>query len=114
MMSRVLYARPPVFCQRLAERLEQRAIDRVLLRIVFGVPLHPEREAPRIRNADGLDGAVLGDALDHHPSAWLQNALAVQRIDPDGLTPQDFRERAARRQAHLVAICDDDSCIGMD
>ena len=39
-------------------------VDRIALRVVFGVPLHPERKGRRVRDADRLDGAVLGDTLD--------------------------------------------------
>src|SRR5215475_7060195 len=66
--------RPPVLGQRLAERLEQRTVDRVLLRIVFGMPLHAECKARCVRDADRLDGAVLGNALDHHAPAGFEDA----------------------------------------
>src|SRR6185312_1003471 len=64
--------------QRLAERLEQGAVDRVTVRIIFGVPLHAERKARRIRDADRLDGAVLRHAFDDNAFAGLLDALAVQ------------------------------------
>ena len=64
--------------QRVAERLEQRAVDRIALRIVFGMPLHAERKARRVGDPDRLDGAVFRDALDHDPLARLQDALPVQ------------------------------------
>ena len=83
--------------QRLAERLEQRAVDRVALRIVFGVPLHAERKARRVRNPDRLDGAVLRHALDHDPLARLEDALAVQRVDADGLAAEESA-RTRRRE----------------
>src|ERR1700733_14778095 len=75
--------------QRRAERLEQRAVDRVAMRIVFGVPLHAERKARGIRDADRLDGAVFRHALDDDALAGLQDALPVQRIDLDGLAAED-------------------------
>src|SRR5580692_8124278 len=68
-------------CQRLAERLEQRAVDRVAVRIIFGVPLHAERKARRVRDADRLDGTVFCHAFDHDALARLQDALAMQRVD---------------------------------
>ena len=85
--------------QRLAEGLEQRAVDRIALRIVFRMPLHAERKAGRIRDPDRLDGAVLRHALDHHPLAGLEDALAVQRVDADFLASEDFRKRAAGDEA---------------
>ena len=50
--------------QRVAERLKQRPVDRVALRIVLRVPLHPQRKARGIGNPDRLDGAVFGYAFD--------------------------------------------------
>src|SRR5438876_7263763 len=90
--------------QRLAERLEQLAVDRVLLRIVFRVPLHAERETRRIGDPDRLDGAVLGDALDDNAPAGFENALPVQRIDLDFIAAENFGEGAARRQRDLMAV----------
>ena len=62
------------------------------------MPLHTEREAGRIGNADRLDGAVLGHALDHDALARLKDALPVQRIDLDLLAAEDLGEGAARHQ----------------
>ena len=90
--------------QRVAERLKQRAVDRIALRIVLRMPLHAEREARRIRNPDRLDRAVLGDPLDHHPFAGLQDALAVKRIDADGLAPQQRCKGAAGNQIDVMAV----------
>src|SRR4051812_35246348 len=57
----------PFLCnQRFAERLKQFPVHGVLLRVVFGVPLHAERKGGRIADADRLDGAVVGYALDDH------------------------------------------------
>src|SRR5271170_3874682 len=64
--------------QRLAERLKQGPVDRIALRIVFGMPLHAEREGGRFRDPDRLDGAVLRHALDHHPFARLEDSLTMQ------------------------------------
>ena len=103
-----------VFDERLAERLEQRAIDRVGLRVVFGVPLHAERKSRRIGNADRLDRAVFGDALDNDPLAGLEDALTMQRIDPDGLAAEKPCEGAIRRERDLMPVGEDDGRIGMD
>src|SRR5580693_8266335 len=73
----------PVIHERRAEGLEQRAIDRVLLRVVFGVPLNAQREARGVGDADRLDRAVFRHALDDDPFAELEDALAVQRIHAD-------------------------------
>src|SRR4029077_12445598 len=69
--------------QRHAEGFEQSAIHRIVLRVVFGMPLHAERKACRLGHADRLDGAVVGHAFDHDAFAGLEDALAMQRIDPD-------------------------------
>src|SRR5690348_5206479 len=90
--------------QRFAEGFKQCAVDRVAVRIVFGMPLHAEGKARRIRDADRLDGAVLGHALDHDALARLENALAVQRVDLDLLAAEDGGEGAARHQADLMPI----------
>src|SRR3977135_1666136 len=94
----------PVIPKRRAEGLEQRAIDRVVLRIVFGVPLDAEREARSVGDADRLDRAVLCHALDDDPLAGLEDALAVQRIHADRLASEEPREDSPRRQAHFVAV----------
>src|SRR5258708_3963819 len=85
--ARVLLS-PPVLQQRGAESLEQGAIDGVVLRVVFGVPLHTQRESRRVGDADRLDRAVFGDTLDDDPLAGLENALAVQRIHADRLAAE--------------------------
>ena len=61
--------------QRGAERLEQFAIDRIAVGYVLGVPLRAEGKTWRVGDADGLDGVVLGDALDDDPLAGFENAL---------------------------------------
>src|SRR6202035_2836156 len=86
---------PLILHQRRAERLEQCAIDRIAIGLVLGMPLHAERKARRIRNGDGLDGFVLGDAPEDDALAGLEDALAVQRIDPDGLGAEQCGEHAA-------------------
>src|ERR1043166_6931505 len=88
-------ALPLIRPQRLAERLKQFAVHRIALRIVLGMPLHAERKARRIRDADRLDGAVLGGPLDDHALAWLENTLSMQRIDPDGLAAEQRCKSAA-------------------
>src|ERR1044072_3395335 len=87
----------------LTERLKQRAIDRIALRIEFGMPLHAERKARRIGHADRLDGAVVGHALDDDALAWVEDALPVQRVHTDAVTAEDPGERTAGREPHVVA-----------
>src|SRR5947209_13906529 len=93
-----------IFRHRSAERFEQCAIDRAALRLVFGMPLHAERKARRIGDADRLDRVVLGYAFDDDALARLENALAVQRIDADALGAQQFGEDAAWREPDLVPL----------
>src|SRR5262249_62340699 len=96
--------RPSVRGEGFAESAKQRAVDPVALRIVFGVPLHAERKARRVGDADRLDGAVFGHALDHDALAGLEDALAVQRVHPDALAPEDAREGAARNQGDVMTV----------
>src|SRR5690348_5245925 len=49
---------------RRAKRLKQRAVYRIALRVVFGVPLHAQGKARRIGDPDRLDRVVLRHALD--------------------------------------------------
>src|SRR5215469_1416891 len=92
------------FGHRRAESLKQCAVDGISLRLVLGMPLRAQGKTRRIGDADRLDGAVFRDALDHDALAWLEDALAVQRIDADGLLAQQLREDAARREAHVVPL----------
>src|SRR5258705_8643974 len=93
--------------ERLAERLKQRAVHRVALRIVLGMPLHAECKAWRVGDPDCLDRAVLRHALDDDPSARLQDALTMQGVYPDGLLTEDAGECSARHQLDVVAIGED-------
>ncbi len=70
-------ARPLIFGDRSAERFEQCTIDRAALRFVFGMPLHAERKARRIGDADSLNRVVLGHAFDDDALGRLENALTV-------------------------------------
>ena len=90
--------------QRFAERLKQCAVDRVALRIVFGVPLHAERKRRRVGNADRLDGTILGDAFDDDTLAWFENALTMQRIDANGFATKQTRKHAILDQPDIVAV----------
>src|SRR5581483_813503 len=81
---------PRRYCS--TERLEQRAVHRVLLGIVFRMPLHAQGEARSVGDADGLDGAVIGHPLHHDPAARFEDALAVKGIDADGLGAEQARE----------------------
>src|SRR5487761_2249625 len=84
------------FGHRRAEGLKQRAVDCVPLRFVLGVPLHAQGKARRIGNADRLDGAVFRHPLDHDALARLENALAVQRVQANGLLAEQRCKDAAR------------------
>ena len=86
-----------------AEGLKQRAIDRVFLRIDLGVPLHAQRKARRVGDADGLDRLILGHALDDDALARLEDALPVQRVDPDGLGAEELRLDGSERFALRVS-----------
>src|SRR5258708_17659468 len=98
----------PVRRQRFAERQKQFAIDGIALRIVFRMPLHAERKARCFRNPYRLDGAVFGDPFDDDPLAWFEDALAVQRIDADGLAAEDARKGAIGNETDLMAGGEDD------
>src|SRR3984885_14614863 len=88
--------------QRLAKGLKQRAVDRIALRIIFGMPLHTERKRRRLRNSNGLDRAVLRDPLHHDPFAGIEDALTVQRIDADGVAAEQFGKGAASEKTDLM------------
>lgn len=106
--------RPLVRQDRLPESFEQRAVDRVRLRIVFGVPLDAERERRRAIDADRFRRSVLGNAFDDDPLSGLQDALTVERIHPYAIAAEQFREDAVRRELHIMAVGEDDGRIGMD
>jgi hypothetical protein len=95
---------PLTLRQRRAESFEQFAIHRIVLRVVFGMPLHAEGEARRLGDADRLDRAVIGHALDHDALARLEDALAVERIDANAFGPQQFGKYAAGGEAHVMTI----------
>ena len=78
------------------------------------MPLNAERKAWRVGDADRLDRAVLGDALDHDPRARLENALPMQRVYADGLAAEELREGAARNQVNIVAVGKDHGGVGMN
>src|SRR3954465_5445049 len=82
--------RPAVRLQRLAEGLEQRAVDRIALRIVLGMPLHAERKPRCVRNPDRIDGASFPHALDDDTLAGIEDALPVQRVDANGFAAEQF------------------------
>src|SRR5262245_33109691 len=81
-----------VIQQGSAEGREQGAIDRVELRIVFGVPLDAERKRWRVGDPDRLDGAVLRHAFDDDPLAGLEDALAVERVHADRFAAAELRK----------------------
>src|SRR6516162_7251780 len=112
--SRLVSTRALLLRQRRAEGFEEFAIHRIVLRVVFGVPLHAERETRRLGNADRFDGAVIGHALDDDAFAGLEDTLAVQRIDPNGFGSQQLRKDASRRQTYLVAVGKNHLHIGVE
>ena len=73
---------------------------------VLGMPLHGKRKARRLADADGLDGVVLPPRPRRRCAGPAKNALAVQRIDPDGLGAEELCEYAAGREPDLVAVGD--------
>ena len=75
-----------------AEGGEQGAIDIVGLGVVLSVPLDPQRETRRFGDANGLDRVVLRNPLHHHPATGLEDALPMERIDSDRLSPQECGE----------------------
>ena len=78
------------------------------------MPLHAERKAGRVGDPDRLDGAVLRHALDHDALAGFEDALAVQRIDADGLAAEHPRKGAAGNQADIMPVGKHHRGIGMD
>src|SRR6516164_840222 len=104
---------PLLFAKRIAKSLEQRAVDRVALRIIFRMPLHAERKARRIGDADRFDGAVLRDAFDDDALAGLEDTLPIQRIDADHLANEQLRKRSVENEATLVPVGADDLGVGM-
>jgi DNA polymerase I len=103
-----------LLAQRRRESFKQFAIHRIVLRVILGVPLHAERKAGRLRDADRLNGAVIGDAFDHDAFARLEDALAVQRIDPNAFGTEQFGKDAAGRQPHVMAVGKHHLHIGME
>src|SRR5437660_1521668 len=75
----------------LAERLEQLLRERVVERLVFGMPLHADDEA-RAGQAHRLDLSVGRDGLDPQTRRRLIDPLPVQRIDHDLGTAGQFGE----------------------
>src|SRR5207302_6341915 len=100
--------------KRLAKRPKQGAVDGIALRIVLRVPLYAERKARRIGNPDRLDGAVLRHALDHHPLAGFEDALAVKRVDADGLAAEQPCKGTAGNETDLMPVGENNVGIGMD
>src|ERR1700760_4952882 len=86
------------FAERLAERFEQRAVDRIALRIVLGMPLHTERKGRRVRNPNGLDGAVFRYPFHDDPLAGIEDALTMQRIDANGVATEQLGKGTAGEQ----------------
>ncbi len=74
----------------------------------------PSAKRGRVGDADRLDRAVLGDALDDDALARLEDALAVQRVHADRIAAEQPGEGAVLGQPHLVAIGEHHFRIGMD
>src|SRR5215831_10174475 len=100
--------------QGLGKGSKQRAVYRIVLCIVFCMPLHAESKPWRVADADCLDCAVLGHALDDHPLARFQNALAVEGVHANDLAAEDAGKNAAGDQPDLVAIGEYDGRVGVD
>ena len=84
------------------------------MRVVLRVPLHAERKAWRIGNSNCFDGAVVRHALDDDAFAGLENALAMERVHPDGFLTKKPREGAARGETNIMTVAEDDVVIRMD
>src|SRR5450432_430437 len=93
--------------QGVAERLEQCAVDRVLLRIVLRVPLDAERKTRCVGNPNRFDRSVFRHALDDNPFARFEDALTVKRIDANGLAAEQRRKSAAGNQTDFMPVGED-------
>ena len=60
--------RPPILHQRVAERREQSAIDRIAVRLMFGMPLHAERKAWRV--GETMASMVSSSAMPSMTMRW--------------------------------------------
>src|SRR5215207_724816 len=98
----------------LAERLEQRAVHGIALRVVLRVPLNAECEAGGVGDADRLDRAVVRQALDDDALAWFQNALTVERVHTNGFAAHQRGKGAAFDEMDVVTVAEDHRVIGMD
>ena len=72
------------------------------------MPLHPDRERPRIRphradRLDGLDDSVLGSSADPHSIAGSGDGLVVEAVHAGRLPAQGFCGSAARFQRDRVS-----------
>jgi hypothetical protein len=100
--------------QRGCESFKQGAVYRIALCIVLHVPLDAESKAGRICDADRLDRAVFGHALNHDPLARIKDALSVQRVHADGLAAEDACKGAALHKGNIMALGEDDVGIWMN
>src|SRR5262249_37444504 len=87
---------------RLAEGGKQRARKRIRQHLPLRLPLHREREAPRVAYAERLDDPVGRTRLDRELAAEAVDALAVERIDPDAIALAEAAQHAARLERHVV------------
>jgi len=58
----------------------------------------PSAKPGAIGDPDRLDGAVLRHTLDDDPLAGLKDALAVKRVDADGLAAEQHSQRLHRER----------------
>ena len=66
---------------RRAEGLKQRAVDRIALRVVLGVPLHAQRKTRRIGDADeGWCNLVVGPWTEYPLIVWYLSSFNVPTL----------------------------------
>ena len=78
------------------------------------MPLNSKSETGRVGDSNGFDGPILRHSLDDYAITRFKNALTMQRVHPDDLPPEDLREYAFWKKAHLVPVSKDYLRIRMD
>lgn len=99
---------------RIAECLKQRTINRVGLRIVFGMPLHTQSKSRRVLEPYRLDRPVLGNAFGNDPLTKFEDSLSMQGVHPDRLPAEDARKHPVLYKSNIVTIAENDGGVGMD
>lgn len=97
-----------------AKCLKQRLIHGIALGIVFGMPLNSKSETGCVGDPDGFDSSILRHPLDDYAITRFENALTMQRVDPDDLPPKDLCEYSFWKEPHLVPVPKDYLRIRMD